>query len=344
MPKFKKRNSSLGKSHQPRWLLEQHQGKKQITSSFVRFLVLLVVIFAAGYLSLKLFFELRKSYWDGKHNFNLAVSAGEEIYVIGVRPTSNQVNILYIPHQTYLSLSKGFGEYPAASVWRLGQLENFGGGKLLQLSAQNFLGVPVLGWARVEKFPPPKVEENNTGAKRLLVQLGFKVWLSRKGNLSWWDKLRLFKTFNSVSSGKINFYPLFQTQASQTIVLPDGQRAYRVQKEYLDRLSGSLFKDNELLGEDIEVGVVNKTENTGMSSQVARIIDNIGGNATMIPSQDGYNGEGIWCSGEQICASYTVELFSKTFNLEIRRGKIEPSRIDALIILGNEYWRYFYEK
>mgnify|MGYP001569975849 CR=1 FL=1 len=339
----------------PRWFREQKERKKRSFGGFFKawlWLLFLIIITLVG---LRVWFWMRQGLWDGRHNFNFVIWSQNQFYVIAYRSGMDEINILQVSPETYLPLVKGYGEYRASSVWQLGELEKFGGGQLLQLSTQNFLGVPMQGWGKINsKFNPPAGGSKLT-KRELLIMIGRLIFTKEK-NLTAWDLIRFLDKINSLPASKINYYNLDETRAGEEIELPDGQRAFKIEQAFLDNLVKNLYKDIGVLNEGIIWVVINKNQHAGLATQIARMIDNIGGEVTAFYEKPEMASEGIYCGlarqltaglaggQSELCESYTVALLSRTLKLPIKRETFQESRAEAVIVLGENHWQFFYQR
>jgi len=282
--------------------------------------------------------------WDGRHNFNFVVWQNNQFLVISYRSGIEEVNILQVSPETYIPLAKGFGEYPAGSIWQLGELEKIGGGPLLQFSSQQFLQIPVQGWGKVSsRLIRQRPDQSLKLNKKDLLFLTFNLLLTEERNLTSWDIIRLLSKINSLPASKINFYSLDKTRAGEWLTLPDGSRAFKIQKEFLKTLVKELYKDREVLNEAILWTVVNKIGVSGLAAQVVAIIDNLGGEVVGFYDQKESKAGGIYCQKE-VCRSYTVGLLSRTLKLTVKKEILENSHAEALVVLDEDYWRFFYQR
>jgi hypothetical protein len=323
-----------GNKKSPRWLKEQTERKKQLRRRFYRlfFLFLMLLFLILGGFKLWHFFQ--QSVWDGKNNFNFVLWCENQFYVVSYRSGTEEINLLEVSPETYLPLAKGFGEYRASAIWQLGQTEKFGGGQLLALSTQYFLGIPIEGWGRIKT----KVTKKN------LWFLTAKLLFTKEKNLHPWDLLRFLFKIQRLTLTKTNFYSLDKTRAGEEIELPDGQRAFKIKAAFLDNLVKDLYKDAAVLDEGIIWAVINQSQHSGLARQVARLIDNLGGEVTAFYEEPLGVTEGIYCGQPRLCQTYTARLLSRSLNLPLKGETLPESRAEAVIVVGENYWQFFHQK
>lgn len=294
----------------------------------------------------QIFMQLKKPRWDDRSNFNFAISWQDEFLVVSYKPAAKIVSVLHIPADTYISLAKGFGEYPAGSVWPLGELEDFGGGQLVRFSAQHFLGVPIRGWGRIDeakKFFENDEEEIKVGKKELMVLFG-KLMISRKTDVGMFDLARLFYSLNGLPLSNFKYYSLQRTRSGEYVKLPDGSDVFKVKGEFLDSLVKEVFQDPLVIDEGIIWAVINTTEHRGMALQTARLINNSGGEVTIVYDANKPIVGGIYCRQEDICKTYSVNMFAESLGLPVIVDDLNESRAEVVLVVDEKYWEKFYER
>lgn len=161
---------------------------------------------------------------------------------------------------------------------------------------QDFIGAPVEGWMVIDK----KLENRSL---RLDVLLG-----SKKTNLTIFDILRIW-------------YVIHQAP-------PD--RVERVNQP----LIASRLVDREVLAEGKTIEIVNGTNKAGLGANVARIIENMGGNVVFVKTGK----SDIEQSSIQIAQdSYTAKKIHRIFSIPLMREKSEDLNSDIQVLIGKDY-------
>ena len=330
----------------PQWKKKQIIKKERSFVSAVKLVLLVLLLLGLVFVIYQIIVQLRKPRWDGRSNFNFTISWQDQFLVVSYKPSAKIASVLYIPADTYISLAKGFGEYPAGSVWPLGELEDFGGGRLAQLSAQHFLGVPIRGWGRVDEsnnFFENDEEEIKVGKKELIVLFG-KLIISRKTNIGLFDLVRLFYSLNSLPLSNFKYYSLQKTRSGEYVKLPDGSLVFKVKSEFLDSLVKEVFQDPSVIDEGIIWAVINDTDHRGMALETARLINNSGGEVTIVYDTDKPIAGGIYCREENICETYSVRMFAESLGLPIIIEDLNESRAEVVLVVDEKYWEKFYKR
>lgn len=343
MPIFSKRKLKR-LHHKPRWMVDQTKKRRKITGLLTKtiFLIIFILIIGLGLALIARFTQ--KSSFENQGNFNVSVLAGDKLYILSYHNNPALLNVLLIEPDVYAPLAKGFGEYRIKAIWELGEMEKFGGGELLQLSSQYFLGAPIQGWAKVNDNPLYIAGDINTIPKRQILFLLAKIFFSSSTNIHKLDILKLISCVNSLPQTNIEFYSLDQTRAGEKITLPDQTSAYRIQKDFLENLGKQLFRDNSVIDDTIIWGVVNTTNEPGMADTVARLIHTIGGEVIMENVADTSLQGGIYCAKQSFCESYSAKLFSNIFRLPLKIQNTTVVNAEALIVLDTSFFKTFYSR
>jgi len=329
--------------HKPRWQIDQTKKRGKITGLLLRTIFLIIFILVSG-LSLAVIFRFtQKSAFGNQGNFNFSVLTADKLYILSYHNTPALLNVLMIEPDVYAPLAKGFGEYRIKAIWELGEMEKFGGGELLKLSSQHFLGVPIQGWAKLNDNPLYVQEDTGSIPKRQILILIGKIFFSSTTNIHKLDALKLLTKIYSLPQTNIEFYSLDQTRAGEKITLADKTAAYRIQKDFLENLAKNLFRDNAIINDGIIWGIVNTTNQPGMAETAARLIHIIGGEVIIENAQDKIPG-GIYCLKQSVCESYSARLFADTFNLAIKNNIASVTRAEALIVLDDNFFKTFYSR
>ena len=343
MQLFSKRKIKLIR-HKPRWMLDQTKKRKKITGLLTRTIFLIIIILIVGLgLAIVTKFTRQSDFYD-QGNFNIAVLSGDKLYILSYHNSPALLNILMIEPDVYAPLAKGFGEYRIKAIWELGEMEKFGGGQLLQLSSQHFLGIPIQGWAKINDNPLYLQDDINSIPKRQVLTLMIKILFSRTTNIKKLDTIKLLTRIYSLAQTNIDFYSLDKTRAGEKVTLSDQTTAYRIQQDFLENLAKNLFRDNSVINDGIIWGVVNTTNQPGMADNAARLIHTIGGEVILGNETDTNLPGGIYCSKKSLCDSYSAKLFSSTFKLAIKNQIPSVINTEALIVLNDSFFKSFYSR
>lgn len=301
-------------------------------------LILLSILFFMGFLIfsiLKIYRSVNNSLWDGKHQFNIIVNSQPAV-LISFNPSEKTINALLIPNGTFIETIHGYGPYRIESIYRLGELKG-NGVELLTGSLQNYFGLPVDGFLQDNIY-----QIKSSGVKDSLLNQFFEALrYDKKTNLSRWDLLRLWWQIKKNRGDKINLIDLSETSASKETDLSDGSKAMKIKTERLGRIFNQFFVDKEIRQEDLTIGVLNKTDKSGLANNAAKLITNIGGRVINIGIQNNESKEKDNCelkSGKKYKNSYTVQRLNEIFHCHWQGELDNNQRSDIVILLGEDYW------
>lgn len=293
-------------------------------------LVLFLIIVLFLFIPFLIWKSWKKAIWDGKHQLNFVVQAGQ-VMVFSLHPEDSILNILTISPETHIPVARNFGEYQIGNIYQLGELEKIDGGELLRLSLQEFLAVPIDGQIIV-KNPKLKVK-----SQRLLPLCFCLLKKDCEMNLTWWDLTRVFLKINQLKPGQIKTIDFDQTGIIKEKILPDNSTILQPDYLVIDQLSFKLFSDKSALDERITVSVLNGTSRPGLAKKVARLVKNLGAEIISTGNtNNNFKKSVIYYSNEKIKDSYTLSRLVKTLQIT----KIEKNnqiKGDINLLLGEDF-------
>lgn len=175
--------------------------------------------------------------WDGEFNLNFVVWGGG-VSLVSYNPKEREVTIINIPDETYMEVPFGFGEWQARSIYELGQGSERGGANLLKKSVSSLFGIPVDGFS----------SEN-------LVDTPITKIPSIRTDLTLWELIRLKGSLLQIRFDKIKRFDLEEFMVLET----------------------ALFKEQEIVSEQLSVAVFNATDKPYAAQKAKKLIENLGG-------------------------------------------------------------------
>ena len=273
------------------------------------------------------FWQIKKrSRWDGKHQLNFVVQA-EKILVYSFHPEDGILNILAFDNKTHIPAAKGFGEYPIENIYKLGQSEKIGGGRLLSLSLSEFLAVPLDGHFVQIKNKKLKIKNDI-----LLCRFNKKCLT----DFGWWDLLKIWQQFSKLKPGQIKEVDFTETGVLKEKTLADGSLILQPDYLRIDQLSLNLFSDKSVLDEGLTVSVLNGSNITGLANQAGRLVKNLG--CQLVNTSDAdkqVDKSAILYKNKELKNSYTLKRLVKAFEVkEVRQdSQIEP---EIVLLIGKD--------
>jgi len=258
--------------------------------------------------------DFRSSSWDGKHTLNFVELDNNEIVFYSFHPQERVLNKIIFPQNLFISTAKGLGEYKINNIYKLGEMEKIGGGKLLTYSLQNLLGIPIDGWLVKKKF-----------------------FLSET-NFSWWDRIRIFYFRRELKPNDINEIDLRQAGLIVQEELPDNSRILKLEVGRTQEFCLRFLTDSNILNENMRVQVVNGTKRTSLGKNAALLARGIGVQIVNIRDGDEFlNKTAIFFNRE----TETLKRLAKIFKTD-RLEQKEDLESDIVLIVGDDFWKEFY--
>lgn len=275
---------------------------------FVFFSLFFIFLIFLGGMSYKISGLLRRSVWGGQNQLNLVFDpaiTGQPVLVAFFNPNEKSLNILSIPTGTLIEAVGGYGPYRVESLFGLGELDGRGG-EVLTTSLQEYLGVPIDAYASMQSAKR-KVQSAKEAKDSILGVFSSFLKNEGKTNLTKWDLVRLWWKTNNIPEDKIKIVDL----AEQPI--------------------NGLAVDEKIRQEDLAIAVLNATDQPGLATKRARLVENIGGRVIGIGDKE--NEKCQIRSEKKFKNSYTVKRLSKIFNCDWGGENLEGQRAEVVLII-----------
>jgi len=285
-------------------------------------LVLLLIVISGSFF--KVYQSIRRSSWQDDSRFNIVFNSSQ-LLIASFNNSDNEINFLLIPKGTFIETVHGYGSCRSESK-----------------SLQNYLGLPLDSY--LLSSSDLVFEDNPAYLKSyLLANFSFFSEIRKEASLNNWDLLRLWWYLKKTNSNRFNIINLSNTQASEEIFLPDGNKAIKIDPNRLELLITQFFSDSKIKKEDLNISVLNNTEHSGLAYKMANLIENIGGQIIKIGEittflrDDDYDCE--IRSSKEHKNSYTVKKISKIFNCHWTGDDLLNERSSLVVIVKENYWK-----
>jgi len=284
--------------------------------------------------------------WDGKSSFSVAVKV-DTLAVVNYDPVNRKLTVLKIPDETFLSLPKGYGGWPARSIFDLGQAEHPAiGSKLVRSTLSNLLGIPVEGFILI---PPTKgtssleqvLAKIHHGPLGLLLSLN-KIQSDRTGA----ELVRLVQGIEAIREDNTKIIDLADSSITESKLLADSTRVLGVNTIKLDLYIRENFKDSNFVNFDGGIAIFNATNHPGLAQDLARVITNMGGNVISLSNTSSNIDTSLVLASpdfDPINMTYQrlAALFAPTClksTCESSDPRVLSSRAQINIVLGEDYY------
>lgn len=280
--------------------------------------------------------------WKGQAGFNVVVKS-DNLALISIDPQSKRLTIVKVPPDIYMTLSKGFGSWPARSVFDLGQNENppIGAG-LTKSALSDLLGVPVDGFINLSS--QKKIEDILVGIRSNPISL---IGLAKdiKSDLAGIEIYRLYQKIRLIREDKVKTLDLTNSSISQSELLADSSRVLGLDNIKLDLFVRDNLTDFLFTNFDGSFSVYNATSHPGLASQVAREISNLGGNVIFTSNTTNLSSKSVVISTKDISKELLIRLDQiiptgcQNKKCEFSDPKVSDSRAQINIIVGEDYYQ-----
>jgi hypothetical protein len=327
----------------------KNRSSRKIKKRNILYLVLIFLIFGvfAGIFSI-----LKVRRWDGVHHFNV-VLATSPILVFSFDPNLHQATILLVPSNTFLEVPYGYGNYPAGSIYRLGNLDIArGGGNLLGKSMENTFGIVIDAYfapkskkladlSLLDKAQIQKIKNNYFSFHGAILSFAqILAYLSETDtNLSLIDK---FNLWNAIRTLRIDNISLLDPSGSMVVSdqkLPDGEVVKIIDKELFDAFIGDKFQDNLVRVENISVEIINASGEDGVAYQFGRTLKNLGANVLVKTTAE--RNEDYTCSvftlRKELVQSHIVQRLKQLYQCNISKDLSDKNIADIQVVLGRGF-------
>jgi len=292
---------------QPKWKKEQKKKKAQEKKSRVIlgifFLISIFLLVMGGILWKK----TKNSIWDGKSNISIVYQDDNRIRLKILLTETNKVILFNIPKTTLVQAGFGYGEYQLKNIYKLGNLEGYGG-KVLSRAISDLLGINIKGFA-----------------------------VKKDTNLTWWDKWRVL-WFEKLTAKKKGVFDLGKHEAFNKEKTSGGIEVFRVSDILIDEFVNREMFDERLVNESLSMAVLNASGVEEMAKNVSRIISNAGGEVRLVSNLENKDNSKILIADKKNKDAFTIK-FLKSIVLvnEIEIADIIEYRSDIVLIIGKDY-------
>ncbi|OGD62552.1 hypothetical protein A2160_05905 [Candidatus Beckwithbacteria bacterium RBG_13_42_9] len=313
--------------HRPKWkereLIKKRQGLKVLVRAGFYLLLALFFLLAIG----EIWKNWHQALWDNQRTFYFAVQEGETSWLVKADKNQQEAVVIKIPGHTLINTARGFGEYQAKSIYKMGEIEKISGIDLVKESLTWTFGIPVEG---VLKFDQ---ETKNLDLKTAF----FKASLGwGKTNLTKWDLWRLFLFFNKLRLDQVETVTINDVPGVETKLRLDGVTVLSLDTERLDNWLLSRFTSSEMVNEPYSWEVMNTTMNSGLAAQVARLLRNTG--VQVVQVNEGSAQESKIYVDNKV-NSQAVRFFSRFLKIPISLSQPDrSSQGEITVVLGNDFW------
>jgi|GEM_PF-2721050 hypothetical protein len=294
------------KHKKPQWkkvqdkkILQKKRNQWLLGIGFLSFLSLLIL---GGLLYKKAKFSI----WDGISRLGMVKQDESKIMLEILLPKQDRLIKIELPFDLVVEVPFGYGEYQLEKIYRLGELDEKGG-ELLTRTTQDLMGLSVKGYQ-----------------------------YNKQTNLTWWDKLRI-SWFKMKANKNINLSLIEEIGLIETI-LADGSKTLEPSEILIDEFINQYLFDELIVNEGMSVTVLNASGVDNLATKTARIINNLGGQVSIVSNQEENNQSELWLRDKSLLNSMTTSKLKSIFNIEvIKVFKADEYRSDLVLVISKDY-------
>jgi len=233
----------------------------------VKIIIFLLAIFLVFFY---IVLHLQPSYWRGNTKLGLAISRESGSIVVAVfDPTAGTINVIDIPKETEVEVSRNLGKWRTEVIRELGENEGLNG-KLVSETMTRGLLLPTEVWA-----DEPAMGFIDSG----IGQLFHAVFDSYDTNLNFGDKVRLAIFSLRVTNSNKNNVSLVGSGYLVKTELVGGESGF-VTRGNLPSDISAIFE----IPNDFAVNIIDNTATPGVVNKVTQILEVLGIKVSSIPS------------------------------------------------------------
>ncbi len=301
---------------------------------FIRRILLALLLSIVLWGSSRIFNSFQNRVWREGTRITFVVDS-ENPVVYSFSPETGKLLFFEIPKDTQITVAGGYGTFPVASLWELGQQKGKGG-DLLRLSIQRSLGIPVDAWIGEggAEFFSPRPLGRVTAFKEAIVKGGIET------SLTFFDRVAIFMNVSSVNFVDRRSLDLEASRVLRREKFLDGAEGYVVVPETA-KLVFEVLRDESIVREGKTLVVINATPQRGLARMVADIAGVLGMRVVAVQTE-GEEKDGICIvrGKKGDLESLSARRLSQVFQCKIEEGA--PSGASSLeIILGRDFVNTF---
>lgn len=298
-----------------------------------------------------------KSSWDGKTAINLVYASIPDgktaVYFLNYQPGSKKITVLHLSDEIYTDLPKNYGSWKIGSIYQLGEEDRKSQGPLLlKLSVAKLIGLPIDGVIITTSDAKPEqlISQWHSNPLNILSFFG-----KMKTDLSFIDASKIFLEASNVRPDKITSLDLARSSITESYLLPDSSRVLGIDAVKMDVFIRNNLQDDLIQNAEATVAVFNATNHSGLGSEVARIITNLGANVVIISNTDQLqeissvtsNSNTPQLNKENLTYKRLAQIFASAciknpcYSYD---PKITGSRAQVNVVIGEDYFNLWYKR
>lgn len=277
--------------------------------------------------------EWRASIVNPEARFNLVYidEGGRRVSVVTVDPVEEKVMIITYPEKLAIT-SRSVGEYEIGSLYKLGSYKDQGG-EFARRKVQGFMRLPIVGYL-VNLEGSGNVNES---LKHSMLKI---IWSNRlENNLTTIDAYRLSAYLRSYSAKYVSDEELVRVGV---IVRDKENNKMSYNQLALSSYVGKSFFDWGVGKEGVTVAVINESGESGLGSDMAEFLDNMGLDVITVKSGSTISGSTRTVVSHPEASHLTLTFMSRVFEFKpYEEGDTTEYRAGIVIWVGRDALELF---
>lgn len=250
--------------------------------------------------------------WNGRDPANLVISAGDNLWVLAVRPQEHRLVIVSIPPYLVVPVA-GKGQWQSRSLWELSQLD--GRSQIVESVGWDLMEVPIDDVVRLPRWDG------------LTTPLGIVITqpLSKSAEV-----FRLLRFMNTLRQNQVLEVDLADLSLTRTIVGPGGEEMLEIDSNLLSPLVSKWFEVEDFRADAATVSIINTTPEVGSGAKLGRQLQNLG--LRVISVTNGQMNKAIFVRTTELKKNSLVQHLGKWLGLPIEIADFDE-RSEILIAI-----------
>lgn len=262
--------------------------------------------------------RLSTHHWNGKEKLAFTFPKKDgDVAVVVMDASSNEMTTLVVPGETEINMAMNYGALRIGNVWQFAKNEKLDGSLLAKTVTKNF-SFPIFLWSDADGENFEKI--NIPGIIKF-------VLFPKKTNIPFGDRVSMAVFAFGIKNQNRSEIDLAKSQFLTKTMLSDGRLGYRLVGSVSARLT-VFFSDTNSVGENIRVFIADSSGSSGLSQEVGKVIEVMGGKVISIDKSSGSSDLTCVVLGKnKMFVQKIVNIFgckktsgSTDFDLEIRLG------------------------
>jgi hypothetical protein len=300
---------------------------------------ILRVLFVIGIIFTFLFI---KDIFTPTEPFISLVVATKPIRIIFIDTESKKISITSLPEKVIIKGSGGYGQYPAISLWKLGEIDKKSG-KLLSQSLEDVIGLPIPYF--IGK-PDPETSGATDAVKSIRSLFSYSLLIpsirfSYKLNIPFKILLSTIWYIQTTPIDDFSDFDFNDVVSNHQVVLSDNSIGLVLGPQSADSKIDREYELTKISNEALKAVVINNSPVMGVGQQMARVLSHVGVRVVAVENDKKTTSKCLISGNKTVLKSDTVKILIHAFNCEVKNSETDGLG-DFIIYSGELYAKRFF--